>query len=221
MSGMATQVGGTPHYVHATGQVSMTAATLEAIVRRAFDLKAYQIIGPSWLSTERYDIVAKLPEGSTPEQIPLMLQSLLAERFSFQASHEMRHLPVYQLSVSKGGAHLQPATGESSVRAGGSGPVRRIHGQINIPNLISFISASLDRPIVDDTGLDPSINYQIDIEWSPDGVASAGQHAGADDPGRPDLFSALQRELGLRLEPKHYPVDVLVIEHVDRVPTAN
>src|SRR4029077_6681215 len=88
--------------VHVDGaQVRMVALPMRDYIARAYRMKLYQVTGPEWLTSERFDVNAKLPAGSTPEQIPEMLQSLLEERFQIKLHREKKELPVYALSIGK------------------------------------------------------------------------------------------------------------------------
>ena len=91
------------------GRIDYVGVTLKMLLKRAYDVSADQIVGPDWLDTERYDIVAKLPTGTGREQLPLMLQELLAERFQISLHRETKTLAVYSLTVAKNGPKLQPA----------------------------------------------------------------------------------------------------------------
>jgi uncharacterized protein (TIGR03435 family) len=196
----------------------LRSVTLQALLQNAYSKKAYQIIGPNWLGIERYDIIAKLPPDSTHEQVPLMLQTLLAERFSLQLHKEMREIPAYVLTTIKDRVNLKSVTGDSKLRVLPTGPKRRIHGQIGIPNLISVVASSVDKPIIDGTGLDGL--YQVDLEWAPDTPLAAPAQPESSEPPLPNIFSAL-KAVGLRLEPLKEPVEVVVVDHANKLPTEN
>ncbi len=102
--------------VHIDGaQVRFASLPLQTYIQMAYRLKSYQVAGPDWLSSQRFDIVAKLPEGSMQSQVPEMLQALLADRFKMKVHRDSREFPVYALEVAKGGARLTPPSevGES------------------------------------------------------------------------------------------------------------
>jgi uncharacterized protein (TIGR03435 family) len=121
------------------------AATLKALLMRAYEMKAYQISGPAWMESERYEVVAKIPEGATRPQVALMLQSLLADRFGLVARQETRELPIYSLEIARNGPrfHESPPLDPNAPPAPDEGPLARQDipklsaGQDGFPNLIA------------------------------------------------------------------------------------
>ncbi len=95
------------------GRVDYQGVSLKILIERAYQIKSYQVTGPDWLDSERFDVVAKLPDGAKPEDVPKMLQTLLAERFKLTVHREQKTLPVYALGVGKNGPKLQKSGGES------------------------------------------------------------------------------------------------------------
>src|ERR1700694_3468873 len=140
----------------------------------AFKVKAYQIVGPSWLDEDFFDIVAKMPEGAGREQIPAMLQALLVERSKLAAHKEDRPRPVFALVVDKGGPKFKEADlnfrrmglrpGEVMFRAAPN--TQGFKGAMTMAKLAQFLSGRLDRPVQDFTGLKGT--YDIDLSWAPD-----------------------------------------------------
>lgn len=213
LRGLATPVNG-PVASERHGRIDLPFITLESVIQRAFTLNRDQIVGPSWLQTLRYDIVAKVPEGTSQDQIPTMLQTLLSERFRFAAHHEKRRGAVYALVVGKKGLKIRPTTdsGPSSMKVS-MGQVRRISGRLTINNLINVLAASVDRPIEDRTGIRGALD--VKMEWA---AANASEEVTA---SLPSVFTALQETLGLRLVPYKGPTDVLVVDHIQKQPTEN
>ena len=222
------------------GTVTLIGDPLKIVIREAFQMKDYQISGPSWLDESCYEIVAKMPEGATSDQIPAMLQALLAERFKFTAHKESRPQPVYALVVGKGGARLQEAsanfrsmgqrTGVIMFRAGAAN--HGIKGAMTLARLAGLLANQLGRPVQDLTGLTGT--YDIDLSWAPDPtIERPGRFSslpqtgpadgGANLPAAPtaSIFTAIQDSLGLKLEARTGPGEVLVIDHVERVPVEN
>ena len=218
------------------GTVTFMGDPLKIVLMEAFKVKLYQIVGPSWLEQDCFEIVAKMPEGSTSDRIPAMLQALLGERFKLAAHKEDRPSPVYALVVGKSGPKLkeanlnfrahQPRPGEVTFRAGG------FKGAMTMTLLARFLANHLGRPVEDLTGLTGT--YDIDLSWAPDptidrsmAFSGAAPAASADaEVALPaaltdNLFTAIRDSLGLKLEPRSAPVEMLVIDHVDRVPTEN
>jgi uncharacterized protein (TIGR03435 family) len=201
---------------------------LRFVLMEAFDLKTDQITGPAWLDEDCFDISAKLPEGATKEQIPAMLQALLAERFqlAFHKEHPIR--PAYALVVDKGGPKFKetdpngpPITGRPGTvflfRAGSGKD--GVKGSLTMATLTRMLSNKLHQPVHDNTGLEGK--YDIDLSWTPDPPAAAADSPEpASTPG-PSVFTAIRDSLGLKLEPRKEPVEQLVIDRIERIPTGN
>jgi uncharacterized protein (TIGR03435 family) len=152
-----------------------------------------------------------------------MLRQILAERFGLVAHRETRELPVYALSVAKGGPKLKESVIDPSVSANArrGGGVRMSMGMIaahecTIPYFLSMLSRQLGRSIIDRTGL--AGNYDFTLRWSPDNGAttSSNDSAGTQADALPSIFSAVQEQLGLKLESTKAPASVLVIDHLER-----
>ena len=180
----------------------------------------WQIEGaPAWLQSEYYDITAKagpdvalLPPQEAFRKIPILLRSLLEERFALRAHRETRQLPIYALTFSGKSGVLGPRLTRSTLDCmkelarcgfnGGNGHITA--GWITVEMLANRLSNATQRLVVDRTGL--SGRFDVELEWSPDQSTS----------DKPSLFTALDEQLGLKLESVRAPVDVLVIDHVER-----
>jgi uncharacterized protein (TIGR03435 family) len=203
----------------------------------AFKMSNDQIVGPSWLDEDCFEIVGKVPEGAAKDRIPAMLQAMLVERFKLAVHKEDRPHPVYALIVDKGGPKFKES-GSSSNDAGAhpgammfrAGPgTSGFKGSMTMTNLARRLSGSGYGPVQDFTGL--TGKYDIDLSWAPDrsfepmgefARDAAAAHSNADLPApSANLFDAIQESLGLRLERRKEPVEVLVIDHIERVPTEN
>lgn len=208
------------------GDVHFTGATMKDLVAIAYNVRQFQISGgPAWIGTERFDVDARAStSGATPpgdlrkvndeqRKIGERLRNLLADRFQLAIHRETEQQPVYELVVSKGGAKLQESMeGKNLIRKG----IGTIKGQsVGLRMLALNLSNELDRPVIDKTGLVG--NYDFELKWTPV-VLSAGpvDPPLPTEPDRPWIFTALQEQLGLRLEPKKGPVEVLVIDRVER-----
>lgn len=196
---------------------------LGPLVLIAYDLTVQQISGLDHTFDERYDIVAKAGHRVHSAEMRQMLQSLLADRFKFQAHWETREVPVYSLTLAKGGPklrHSAPAEDDiPRVRTPDSA------GGTETPSGVSYTRESMadfawalsrmrrigDRPVVDNTGLKESYDFTLAFDRNP------VPPSGTDDPlPGPDVFSAVQEQLGLKLEPAKAPVRILVIDHAER-----
>ena len=211
------------------GRYEMKAATMVDLVRNAYDFTADKIVGgPSWLEMDRFDIVAKLPAGATPETEKLMLQALLAERFALALHKDTRPFPVHAVTVGgkprlkegdgtgETGCRQQPASGAPS----GGGTVqyhcRNMTMGAFAEGLRRMAGAATDPiPVLDETGLKGVWNF--DLAFSPQlnglSVAKSGEAIA--------LAGAIEQQLGLKLEERQVPMPVLVVDSVNHAPSAN
>jgi uncharacterized protein (TIGR03435 family) len=213
---------------------------LKSLIANAYGVKPNQVFGGSdWINSNHYDIEAKIipADGAalqplTKEQRNLMLRSLLADRFKLVVHNETKEVPIYELVVAKGGPKLQEAKTSDSSPNGTKGPdavasasmivMNMRPGQLKDPAmqlaaLISWLSGQLSRPIVDKTGL--TGKYDIDLYWTPDPGPGSVDVTSSDASG-PSIFTAVQEQLGLKLNPSKGPVEALVIDYAEP-PTAN
>jgi uncharacterized protein (TIGR03435 family) len=207
------------------GRIAYSNVNLRNVIMQAYKVKDSQISGPDWLNSERYDIAAKLPDGTTSEQIPQMLQSLLAERFKLTLSRETKVMAVYALVPAKGGPKLhETGKGGMSINTGSKG--RHMSGNVALSALADSLSNMMDRPVVDMTDIKGT--YVVEMEWAADDSSPGGKFGppgegkpASDAPDGPTIFTALQEKLGLKLEARKLPVEILTVEHAEKVPTEN
>ncbi len=230
--------------------------SVSMLVTMAYDLKRFQVSGPSWMESERFDITAKLPEGTTKEQFKLMQQALLAERFGLKSHWEKKDTAVYELVVAKNGPKLKDSAGafdpKSMPEPGNmpkftmgkdgfpelpagrpmmimmNGNAKRQGINETAEQLAAFLASQLDKRVTDKTGL--TGKYDTILGWSSGGRAMpvAPPPPGGAGPLPPDagdagpsLQSALHEQLGLRLDAKKGQAEILVIDHLEKVPTEN
>jgi uncharacterized protein (TIGR03435 family) len=222
---------------------SLTGMTLQELIKIAYDMNYgadRQISGGvAWVGSARFDIEAKedaalserlhkLSSQQRGEQLREMLRGLLAERFKLQIHHESSELPVYQLVLAKSGSKLMPSAAQLSakpedhperprnfVRFAGKGVLEG--NDADSQTLVTALSMQPEiggRLVIDKTGL--TGKYDFTLKWTPD---TQSVDATAIDTG-PSLFTALQEQLGVRLESTKAPVDIIVIDHVE-LPSAN
>jgi uncharacterized protein (TIGR03435 family) len=214
---------GTPMAIRRSGhRIVTTATSLQFLISWAYDLHTDLIYGkPGWLDSARYDVVAAAPEGGplrgTPPGQPTilqqMMQTLLAERFKLVVHREKRDLPLYALVVGKGGPKFDltkapEVMGQTPFNM--PSPGRLTGTQVTAWMLAKVLSGQLNKTVQDHSGLAGVFDFKL--EWQPDGMT--------DIPGA-SLFTAVQEQLGLRLEARRGPVEVLVIDRVENAPTAN
>ena len=188
-----------------------TNITLEALIQVAYDIPYDRISGREKLGTEHYNVAAKAEDGVllTYEQLQPRLQRLLAERFKLSVHRETKIFDGYTLVVAKGGPKLKPSTA-SSEQGGTIYP-----GGLRLPNMTiaSFAGAlrsPAGRPVIDKTGI--AGNFDFELAYARDDDL---------DSSLPSFFTALQQEYGLRLEPAKIPLELLVIDGVEKIPTEN
>jgi uncharacterized protein (TIGR03435 family) len=216
--------------------------TLLDLMTTAYDVEHARISGwPSWVLSDRFDVIATLPRGTTRGQIPLLLQTLLSERFKLSVRRESRMTRVYALVPAKRGPKLKRSEPEDSPSPGrnptpiSSAPlIMRANGatgiccgkaklnRVTMGRFAVLLSAETDRPVQDQTGIQGV--FDVSLEWTPDLAApQPGRdtvEAPATSPTGPSIYTAVQEQLGLRLEPRSAPLEYLVIEHVEK-PDAN
>jgi uncharacterized protein (TIGR03435 family) len=196
------------------GQIRMVNVSLKQCIETAFNVKDYSLSGPSWLDSVRFDIVAKPPAGYRPEDVPPMLRTLLVERFQLAVHRESKVLPAYALLVDKKGPKVQPVEGKDGQGGWGSGRGSvDVHG-LTMAGFADVLSANLDRPVKDLTEL--SGVFEFKLKWTTDETQPS-----SDSPTATSLFTAVQEQLGLKLEARKLPIEILVIDHIERVPTEN
>ena len=176
------------------------------------------------MESQKYDITAKPDTDGTPsvKQLKSMLKKLLAERFQLAFHHDKKELSVYALTVAKGGPKLNKSEGDPNGLPGLFFAGRMV---LNVRNaaLMDFTglmqATVLDRPVVDQTGL--AGRWDFTLKWTPDETQFGGQIPGPPAPtdaadAPPDLFTAIQQQLGLKFEPAKTAVDVLVIDKAEK-----
>ncbi len=207
--------------VNADG-INFSNVTPRLCIQRAYGVKPHQVSGPEWINTERYTILAKAAGAVPEDQLLLMLQTLLAERFKLAIHRVKKEMPVYALVVAKNGPKLKEAAGEGASQIDSDGQ-ETVFERVSMQQLAATVARSVDRPVTDRTGLTGA--YSFRLAWTTDGpstpnAADTGT-LNASDPGdAPSIFTALQDRLGLKLKPTKAPVEVLVIDRIDR-PSGN
>ncbi|MGD0666486.1 MAG: TIGR03435 family protein [Bryobacteraceae bacterium] len=278
------------------GRATLSNVTQRLLLAKAYGVQDYQISGPPWLDTERYEIAVKVPKGATKEQFMVMLQNLLADRFKLTLHHETKELPLYALVVAKNGPKLKesapppapdgtapkdgagagyggppagagfgpppgPPPGEGGMPrpqmgkdgfpglppgAGRGGVImmmmpgraRMIGNGQPISKLADALARQLGRPVTDKTGLTGTYDFTLDFDpegsmggrggmmmrmpgGPPPGGGGDGPAANPPESEAAGLFTALQEQLGLKLEQKKGPLDMLVVDHSEKTPVEN
>jgi uncharacterized protein (TIGR03435 family) len=262
-------------------RVDIGMFALSDLIRTAYKLKTYELTAPEWMngmSAQRWDIVATMPKGATKDDVPAMLQALLAERFKLEFHKETKEHAAYVLTVAKTGLKMQEAppdadpakaeplapgespkppagndnmkmdvkqTGEgATVTMGNSetGPMKMnmtkdgMHleaGKMPMDGLLEFVAKLANKPIVDQTGLKGKYKVALDVPMSelmnmaramgapvPGGAGAGPADAASDPAGASTIFQSM-KTLGLNLEAKKMPIEILVVDKCEKAPTEN
>jgi uncharacterized protein (TIGR03435 family) len=222
------------------GGLKMTGIPLRGMITFAYDVRDFQVSGgPGWMGTERFDVMARpdaaaMVDGQVDfarmndnqrktmrDQISERLRALLAERFQLVAHKETKDQPIYALVVSKNGPKLQETKETGTQQSMMTNRGRSQGHAIPVEMMAQMLSGITGRPVVDKTGL--AAKYDFVLEWTPDGGADAraqgfgdGITTPAPAPGGPTIFTALQEQLGLKLEAQKGPVQNIVIDRAEK-----
>lgn len=224
-------------------QITYRGAWLLNLIIEAYGVRADQITGPDWVKTTRYDIVANIPEGTTKDQFKVMVGNLLRDRFQLRFHMESKAQPVYALRVAKNGPKFKETARRTGETAGPSKGVGGLdeegfpilppnhQGAVSMPRagelfmaaqdvpittLLGSIETKAGRPVLDETGLTGHYDFKVHFEWIRRGPATGDP---SDPP--PDIFVALEQQLGLKLESARRDLDQFIIDSIEREPTEN
>ncbi len=195
------------------GEMIMRNNSLRQLIQDAYDVRSFSFSGPDWLNTVHFDITAKLPSRVTVAERRQMMQALLAERFGLVAHHETKMLQGYALVTAKNGPKIQPVKDDGG-HTQNSSRGKVVAERMNMAGLADTISRQLRQPVHEMTQLKGV--YSFTLTYSPD----MGEDKASGETG-PSIYTALQEQLGLRLESRKIPVDTVVVDHVERTPTEN
>jgi len=207
--------------------IALRNLTLTEIMRNVYDVHPNLLIGlPAWASSERYDITGKpdVPGQPNGDQLKIMLRKLLADRFQLKFHQDQRELPVFSLTVAKGGLKITrngvKADAKSEAKNDTSGVIFRGQGSVLLNNLSMdefcrmLQSSALDRPVVNQTGLEGK--YTFSLVWTPEQLGANPAPAALRADAPPDIYAALQQQLGLKVDATKLKVTVLVVDKVDK-----
>jgi uncharacterized protein (TIGR03435 family) len=195
------------------GRLSVINNSLAELIRWAYRLKDYQLEGPNWLDDDSvsFDIQAKAAPETTKAQMRVLLQSLLQSRFRLAFHWQTRTMPIYELNVVRGGPTLpQPKPGaKPGIQNMSSFFVTITAENTTMPSLADSLAYRLHRPVVDKTGIQSAFSLNLEYSDKPEDVS------------HPSVFAALQQQLGLTLTAAKGPVEVFVVDHIDKRPSEN
>lgn len=223
--------GGTYYSPQPGGGVKISGATLKSLMQYAYDIRDFQLSGTSgWMNTERFDIIAK-GNGVGPgaqdymnmtdaqranlfKVIRTRLQALLKERFQLTVHEETKELPMYALVVAKGGVRMKSTDPEAKTGTSVVSQRKFEAKRATTDDIARGLAGQLGRPVQNETGLTGF--YDFKMEWTPEPSPTSGPSDGASDPIGPSLFSALQEQLGLKLEARKGPMMVIAVEKAEK-----
>jgi uncharacterized protein (TIGR03435 family) len=228
-------------------QITYSNMTLKLLIMTAYDMKNYQITAPDWTSdSQRFNIAAKVPEGASKEDLRAMLRNLLADRFQMKAHLEKKEMQAFALTVTKGGVKMKPSeeappgpngpppaagppkfdkdgfpivSGNGMILETQNGRSRLAARQATIAQICNFLGIQYAKPVIDQTGLNGKYDYHL--EFAPENAPLNPEAAAASGDPAPTLLMAIQDQLGLKLEAKKLPVDIVVVDHLEKSPTEN
>ena len=207
------------------GRLTATNVSLRSLIVMAYGLKDYQVEGPDWLREEGFDIAAKFPEALPAKSdeynqaLHAMLRQMLAERFKLEVHRDTKTFPVYGLVVAKGGAKLKevPDSGHHNQNSNNN---HYTATSVSMNAFAEFLARREEIPVLDMTELKGV--YDLTLDFAMEARPSAGKpEAVAEASEKPPLEVAIAEQLGLKLEPRKAPIEILIVDHAEKVPTEN
>jgi uncharacterized protein (TIGR03435 family) len=204
------------------GRLTLTNVTLSECLRFAFKIYTDdQIVGPDWIKDHRilFDIVAQAPPETPRDKLREMALTLLTDRFQLALHHETRELRYLALVVDKDGLKMHETTEDAPAGSEIVRPGRIVYRHVSGQTLAVLLTRFMQQPVLDMTSLKGQ--YDVNLQWTPDAVNASPSTDAGDIAGAPSLFAALREQLGLRLEGRRGPMDVVVVDHANRIPIGN
>jgi uncharacterized protein (TIGR03435 family) len=217
---MGFGIGGRGNIQVAPASLTMRSVTLKNAIRWAYQVTEYQVSGPDWLDSARFNINAKSAAPASEEQLQLMMQTLLADRFKLAVHHTTKEFQVYALVEGRNGTKLAESKteGETSVQPQQNNMTVAV-SRMPVSQMIDMLTPIMGAPVIDKTGLKGKYDITVDLAKY---AAELQTTAGSAPPDPVSLImAALEGEAGLKLEKEKIPLDVIVVEHIEKVPTEN
>ena len=207
-------------------RITIINRTLHRLLIESYGLIGYQLKDPLELDQVRYDIFAKIPPGATEKDVRVMMQNLLIERLQLKVRREHQVVPVYALLISKKGPKfkpssepIDPAKQSMSRSSTAAGSIKIVAAGQTIPQLVSALFQQTDHPIMDLTGLTGRYDFTLTFASRRRSELSSTPPDTRDD--APAIFQALQQQLGLKLEARKMPVDLVIVDSGQKIPVEN
>ena len=196
--------------------VTMMSVPLKAVVQWAYHMQAIQVSGPGWLDSDRFDIIAKTAVPVPTEQLRAMTVTLLSQRFKLTVHRETKEMPAYVVTVAKGGHKLKQSEGEGDMQVVPSGnKMSASFTHVTMAQLSEMVGSPLQGVVVDQTGLKGAWDFTLDMS----GFAM-NQPTGIED-AIGMVIQAANEQLGIKIEQKKVPAELLIVDHAERVPVEN
>ena len=201
------------------GHLTFTNASLSDLLKYAYHMTSdAQLAGPEWITSKlvRFDIEALAPAATPYDRLALMMQSLLADRLKLTLHHEDRELRYLSMEPAKSGIKMPVAQEPPIADTGYNVAGRVVRNHLSMAQLALLIARFERQPVIDNSGL--AGFYEVKLEWSP---TNLNVQEATDPAAGPSIYEAIQSQLGLKLETRKGPLDVLVVDHALQVPTEN
>jgi bla regulator protein blaR1 len=195
------------------GTLAAENVSLKSLLSVAYGLSRERITGPAWLDSDRFDLAGKAPLGVPNSEMKPMLQALLKDRFKVEVHRESRDMPVYEMVVAKGGLKISLSDPEHPLAMPPKYEGSMLKATGTMSEIADKITPLAGRPVLDKTGLQGRYAFML--------IYSQLSAGAADSSSAPDFFTAVEKQMGLTLEAKKEPIDILIVDHAERVPTAN
>jgi uncharacterized protein (TIGR03435 family) len=197
------------------GRIMFENMPLQRLVAQAYQVSPFQVSGPAWLQSEHFDIVATYPPDAPGAARQRMLRTLLEDRFKLAVHKDSKEMPGYALVAAKNGFKLKPSEGGENDTRHTGGRIESLDAKnTTMATLAQLLARYTGQPVVDETAIAGTYNFQL--RWSRD-----EQNAEPNPDAPPSIFTALQESLGLRLQAQKVPVEIVVVDRVERTPTEN
>jgi uncharacterized protein (TIGR03435 family) len=196
------------------GSLHSINVSLRDFIKWAYGVKDYQVAGPDWLTSQKFDIVAKAEAPVPEDRLMVMLQALLAERFKLAIHRETKERAVYALVTGKSGPRLHEV--EAGPQHTSLYPSSLSAQRMSMSQLADSLSRAVNLPVLNMTGIKGV--YAIELKWASD---DGGRRRDGDNANGPSIFTAVQEQLGLKLEQRKGPMEIIVVDHAEKVPIEN
>ena len=196
--------------------VSVIDVRLKSVIQWAYHVQPVQVSGPGWLDVDRYDVVAKAAGAVPEDQLRQMMQTLLADRFKLTVHRESKEMRAFVASVAKTGLKMKESTSEGDMDMQPSGKAGATIQRATISKLAELLSGPLQAPVVDETGLTGRYDFTIDLSNVLDPTTPMGINDVI-----PIFIQVAQQQLGIKIDERKVPVEMLMVDHAEKLPVEN